>query len=184
MTRPPRGGLARRAKAFRRRCKSAGGIGGLAGLRLLVEASPDPARAAVLFGVEPGGLPDRHALEMRSVGVGIAHTRHQGELASIEQPSQIAQRGVQADAIVDPDELLLGNAKHLAVLRIAFVANGTSVLIASLPPSSWMTTRTRPSRCGAAARAVCARNVGTVGLKATRAALLSEVRSMSRRVAL
>src|SRR5579883_784251 len=38
----------------------------------------------------------------------------------------------------------------------------------SLPPSSWMTTSTWPSRSVLAARAVCARKPGTVGARASR----------------
>src|SRR5438105_943440 len=48
----------------------------------------------------------------------------------------------------------------------------------SLPPSSWRTTRMRPFLSGTAARAVRARNAGTVGARATSEAR----RRKSRRV--
>src|SRR5262245_18070017 len=51
----------------------------------------------------------------------------------------------------------------------------------SLPPSSWMTTRTRPSRCGSAARAVWARKLGMVGVRASRGEVLRKSRGVEVR---
>ena len=46
--------------------------------------------------------------------------------------------------------------------------NGTTVLIPSLPPSSWTTTRMRPSRSGRAAIAVRVRKPGSIGASVSR----------------
>src|SRR5262249_21215478 len=40
---------------------------------------PQPAAPAVLFGIEPGRVPNRHTAEVRATRIGVAHALHDGE---------------------------------------------------------------------------------------------------------
>ena len=75
----------------------------------------------MLFRIEPGRVPDRHAIEVRPARVGVAHTLHDRQLARFEQLAGVGQRWVQADLVVDLYQALFRQAEGLAVLGIALV---------------------------------------------------------------
>ena len=62
---------------------------------LQVEVATGPAAVQQLIAIG-AGLPDVRAAEVREVGIGIAHTLHDGELAVVPQLLHAAHHGVQA----------------------------------------------------------------------------------------
>jgi hypothetical protein len=66
-----------------------------------VERSPQPAVAVSLRVERAGRVPDLHALEMRAVGIGIAHSMHDGEPPVVEQFFGGPHAGVERGVIVE-----------------------------------------------------------------------------------
>ena len=58
----------------------------------------------MLFRVEQGGVPNRHAAEVRPIWIRVADSLNNGQLAGVEQLSRIGQRRVQSNAASDLDE--------------------------------------------------------------------------------
>src|SRR5438128_2807939 len=94
-----------------------------------IETPAQPAVTGVVGTVEAGGVPDRHAGEMRPAGIGIADARKNGELPSLEQAAERPQRRVQAKRIVEMDEL--GSSCFIEPKRLCYVSWGR---IESLQP--------------------------------------------------
>ena len=75
-------------------------------------AAPEPARSLVLLGIEPGRMPGRHALEMRSARVRVADALRDDQLPRLQQLAEVLERRVQADVVVDLDQSVLGQPRE------------------------------------------------------------------------
>ncbi len=86
-----------------------------------VEAPADPAGAVVLLGVEPGGLPDGHALEVRPGRVGVAHARDDRQPARLQELAGVRHRRVEPDPVAHLDQLIGADPERLAMFGVTFI---------------------------------------------------------------
>ena len=145
------------------------GRGAVAGRRAAVEAAADPAQPVVVPLVEPGRLPDLAAAEVRAVRVGIARPPARSPAGPIPAACpRPASTGAGRSRALILISRFSGSRSALRYLAYPSSLKGTTVLMPSLPPSSWTTTRMRSSFSGPAACAVRARKPGSVGARAIR----------------
>jgi hypothetical protein len=71
-----------------------------------------------------GQLPGRRALEVRSARVRMADALRDDQLPRLQQVAEAPERRVQADTVVDLDQLVPGQPKGLAMLGVALVGEG------------------------------------------------------------
>ncbi len=64
-----------------------------------IEGPANPAVTAVFLRIEAGGLPDRHAAEVRAVWVRIADAGNRRELPGLQQFVERPQLRMQADGV-------------------------------------------------------------------------------------
>ena len=89
--------------------------------RAPVHRAADPAESVMLFRVEAGRLPDRHAHVVRAIGIRIADALHDGEPSVFEQIGRRSQSRMQADSIVHHDQSVRAKSQLVAMLRVAFI---------------------------------------------------------------
>src|SRR5579871_147595 len=147
-----------------------------------IERPSQPPETASLLRIEACALPDGYALEVRAIGIWVAHALDNGQAMALQQLACIAQRRMQADGVVDLDQAGQWQAQHAAVPGIALVGerdHRVDAVVAAIEldhdqdPAVFL-------RFGR--RAVWARNLGTVGARASTVECFRKLRreSMSR----
>jgi len=94
--------------------------------RRLLELADEPAHPALIDGAPAriGRVPDVERMEVRAVGPRIADALDQSEPARAVGRVQLAQLGVQSDALVDAQDVARLQARRAARAPVAVVAMG------------------------------------------------------------
>ena len=82
--------------------------------------TPRPSQPVLMIAVRIGRLPDVHRLEVRTVGIGIADALHDRELSLVPQLPKAVHAGIEAEVIVQADDLifLVAEGRPIFVIKI------------------------------------------------------------------
>jgi hypothetical protein len=93
--------------------------------RPMIDRPREPAGSR-LVRAQRGGLPDRHALEMRAIRVGIAHTLDDREPLLLKELGKPIERRMQANMVVDLFHIRSRDLDRRPLFSIRVVAIGNN----------------------------------------------------------
>ncbi len=88
----------------------------------VAQGAPEPTVGRLAARV--ARMPDIHRLEVGAIGIGIANSLHNRQLAFLEQPIERPQGGVQADGVVHAEDVLLLQSERGPGLVVQVVGIG------------------------------------------------------------
>ena len=152
----------------------------------LVDRAGEPAGCRLVV-VEPGRLPDRHALEVRPVRVGIAHALHDRQPLLARAAWKSFERRMQTDVVVDFLDVRRRDLDRRPLLSIFVVAigdDGVQAVVAAVELDDDEDAAASTAVCFSSLSAAAdrARKSGTVCPQASRAEEPRPRRIISRRV--